>query len=543
MSKLIQFSEEARKSVYEGVEKLAKAVQVTLGPRGRNVVINKQYGSPVITKDGVTVAKEIDLEEPFENMGAQMVKEVATKTNDIAGDGTTTATILASAIYKECLKNVTAGANPTSIKKGIDAAVNVAVKHIESQATTVKDSKEIAQVASISANNDQEIGKLIADAMDKVGKDGVITIEEAKSMDTSLDYVEGMQFDRGYISPYMITDAASLDAVFDNPLIFLYDKKLSTMKDVVPILNLGHEANRPMLIVAEDVDGEALATIVVNHIRKTIQCVAVKSPGFGDRRKAMLEDIATVTGASIISQELGRNLENVTLEDFGSAKKVIITKNDTTLIEGAGKSEDIQTRVVNLKKQIETSGSEYDKEKLQERIAKLTGGVAIINVGAATEVEMKEKKDRVVDALSATRAAIEEGVVVGGGMTLLSTQEAIINLTASLEGDERVGARIIAHAVEAPLRMIASNAGLEGSVVVEKAKEQKNGIGFNALTLVWEDLIKAGIIDPAKVVRTALQNAASVAGMLATTEVLITEKPVQPNSVNTPTSLPQGGMY
>ena len=535
-AKILQYNEEARRSIYEGVTKLAGAVQVTLGPRGRNVVIDKKYGAPTITKDGVTVAKEIELEDPFENMGAQMVKEVATKTNDVAGDGTTTATILASAIYRECLKNVTAGANPMSIKRGIDKAVEAATKFISDTSREIKDKKEIAQVAAISANNDMEIGELIADAMDKVGKDGVITVEEAKSIETHLEVVEGMQFDRGYISPYMATDTENMEAVLENAFILLYDKKVSSMKDLLPVLEKVAQAGRPLLIIAEDVEGEALATIVVNTLRKTINCVAVKAPGFGDRRKAMMEDIAILTGGALVSEELGRKLDGVTLQDLGQAKKIIVEKENTTIIEGAGVGDKVKDRIKLLKKQIEESTSDYDREKLQERLAKLAGGVAVINVGAATEVELKEKKARVEDALSATRSAVEEGIVPGGGLTLLNAQKIITDIAAKLEGDERIGAKIVAQAVEAPMRMIATNAGLEGSVIVEKAKGEKAGIGFNASSLVWEDMIKAGIIDPAKVVRSALQNAASVAGMLSTTEVLITEK-AEPEK-----GAPAGGM-
>jgi chaperonin GroEL len=524
-AKILQFNEEARRSIYEGVTKLANAVQVTLGPRGRNVVIDKKYGAPTITKDGVTVAKEIELEDPFENMGAQMVKEVATKTNDVAGDGTTTATILASAIYRECLRNVTAGGNPMSIKRGIDKAVETATKYISETSREIKDKKEIAQVAAISANNDMEIGELIADAMEKVGKDGVITVEEAKSIETHLEVVEGMQFDRGYISPYMVTDTENMEAVLENAFILLYDKKISAMKDLLPVLEKVAQAGKPLVIIAEDVEGEALATIVVNHLRKTISCVAVKAPGFGDRRKAMMEDIAILTGGQVISEELGRKLDGVTVNDLGSAKKIIIEKENTTIIEGAGASDKVKDRIKLIKKQIDDTTSDYDREKLQERLAKLAGGVAVINVGAATEVELKEKKARVEDALSATRSAVEEGIVPGGGLTLLYTQKVINDVANKLEGDEKIGAKIVAQAVESPMRMIATNAGLEGSVIVEKAKNEKSGIGFNAATLVWEDLMKAGIIDPAKVVRTALQNAASVSGMLSTTEVLITEKP------------------
>ncbi|HQO22168.1 MAG TPA: chaperonin GroEL [Spirochaetota bacterium] len=541
-AKILKFNEEARQAILKGVDQLAEAVQTTLGPRGRNVVIDKKYGSPTITKDGVTVAKEIELEDPFENMGAQMVKEVATKTNDVAGDGTTTATVLAAAIYKECLKNVTAGANPTALKRGLDKAVEAAVKSIKESSRAIKDKKEVAQVAAISANNDMEIGELISEAMEKVGKDGVITVEEAKSIETHLEVVEGMQFDRGYISPYMATDAENMTATLEDAYILLYDKKISSMKDLLPVLEQVAQARKPLLIIAEDVEGEALATVVVNNLRKTISCVAVKAPGFGDRRKAMMEDIAILTGGQVISEEVGRKLESATMEDLGQAKKVIIEKENTTVIEGKGDSKHVQERIKQIKKQIETSTSDYDKEKLNERLAKLAGGVAVINVGAATEVELKEKKARVEDALSATRSAVEEGIVPGGGLTLLSTFKAITDASAKLEGDEKIGALIIAKAVEAPMRRIATNAGLEGSVIVEKAKTEKPGVGFNAASLVWENMIDAGIIDPAKVVRTALQNAASVAGMLSTTEVLITEKPEENKAPAMPAGGGMGGM-
>ncbi|HOE19812.1 MAG TPA: chaperonin GroEL [Spirochaetota bacterium] len=543
MAKILQYNDEARRSIYQGVIKLSDAVKVTLGPRGRNVVIDKKFGSPTITKDGVTVAKEIELEDPFENMGAQLVKEVATKTNDVAGDGTTTATILAASIYHESLKNVTAGANPMSLKRGIDKAVEVAVKFTGDTAREIKDKKEIAQVAAISANNDMEIGELIAEAMDKVGKDGVITVEEAKSIETHLEVVEGMQFDRGYISPYMVTDPENMEAVLEDAFILINEKKISTMKDLLPILEKVAQAGRPLLIIAEDVEGEALATIVVNTLRKVIQCVAVKAPGFGDRRKAMLEDIAILTKGQVISEDLGLKLENTTMDMLGRAKKVIIDKENTTIIEGAGSQADVQARIKVIKKQIEETTSDYDREKLQERLAKLAGGVAVINVGAATEIELKEKKARVEDALSATRAAVEEGIVPGGGLTLLYAQKAVAELEKKLDGDEKIGARIVAKAMEEPMKMIAFNAGVEGSVVVEKAKQEKQGIGFNAATLEWEDLTKAGIIDPAKVVRSALQNAASVAGMLATTEVLVTEKKEEEKAAM-PGGMPPGaGMY
>lgn len=540
MAKLLQYNEEARRSILEGVLKLSNAVTVTLGPRGRNVVIDKKFGSPTITKDGVTVAKEIELEDSFENMGAQMVKEVATKTNDVAGDGTTTATILAASIYREALKNVTAGANPMGLKRGMDKAVEATVKYIADTAREIKDKKEIAQVASISANNDVEIGDLIAESMEKVGKDGVITVEEAKSITTNLEVVEGMQFDRGYISPYMVNDPENMEAVLENAYILIHDKKIATMKDLLPVLEKVAQAGKPLLIIAEEVEGEALATIVVNTLRKTISCVAVKAPGFGDRRKAMLEDIAVLTAGQVVSEDLGLKLENTTVDMLGKAKKIIVDKENTTIIEGGGNQKEVQGRINVIKKQIEETTSEYDKEKLQERLAKLAGGVAVINVGAATEVELKEKKARVEDALSATRSAVEEGIVPGGGLTLLYAQKAVNALIGKLEGDEKIGAEIVSKAIEEPMRQIANNAGSEGSVIVEKAKSEKQGIGFNASTLVWEDLMKAGIIDPAKVVRSALQNAASVASMLATTEVLVTDKPEENKGM--PPMPPGGGM-
>ncbi|MBN2041453.1 MAG: chaperonin GroEL [Spirochaetes bacterium] len=525
MPKLLQYSDEARRSIQEGVKKLSDAVIVTLGPRGRNVVIDKKFGAPTVTKDGVTVAKEIELEDPFENMGAQMVKEVSTKTNDVAGDGTTTATILAAEIFKEGLKSVTSGANPMSIKRGMDKAVAEAVKSIATTSREINDKKEIAQVASISANNDSEIGELIAEAMEKVGRDGVITVEEAKSIETHLEVVEGMQFDRGYISPYMVTNAESMEAVLEDAYILINEKKISSMKDLLPVLEKVAQAGKPLLLIAEDLEGEALATIVVNTLRKTIVCVAVKAPGFGDRRKAMLEDIAILTKGQVISEDLGLKLENTTLDMLGTAKRIVVDKENTTIIEGAGSEKDIQGRISTIKKQIEDTTSDYDKEKLQERLAKLAGGVAVINVGAATEVELKEKKARVEDALSATRSAVEEGIVPGGGLTLLSTGKVMEEMASKLKGDEKIGADIIIRAIQAPMRQIANNAGVEGSVVVEKARNEKPGVGFNASTLEWEDMMKAGIIDPAKVVRSALQNASSIAGMLLTTEVLITDKP------------------
>lgn len=540
MAKTIEYQEDARRKLLSGVNKLANAVKVTLGPKGRNVVIDKKFGAPTITKDGVTVAKEIELEDAIENMGAQMVKEVSTKTNDVAGDGTTTATILAQAIINEGLKNVTAGANPMALKHGIDKAVNAAVDFIKKKAVKIENKQDIANVASISANNDKEIGNLIADAMDKVGKDGVITVEEAKSIETTLDVVEGMQFDRGYISPYMVTDAEAMTATLNDPYILIYDKKISSMKDLLPILEKVAQSGKPLLIIAEEVEGEALATIVVNTLRKTISCVAVKAPGFGDRRKAMLEDIAILTGGQVISEDLGMKLENADLKTLGKANKVIVDKENTTIIEGKGSTKDIQARIAQIKKQIEDTTSEYDREKLQERLAKLAGGVAVIHVGAATEVEMKEKKARVEDALSATRSAVEEGIVPGGGLTLLRAQEAVKAL--NLEGDEKTGAQIVLRALEEPIRMIANNAGLEGSVVVEEARRKEGNIGFNALTMVWEDLIKAGVVDPAKVVRSALQNAASIGSMILTTEVTITEKPEPKDSNPMGRGAGMGGM-
>jgi len=540
MAKILQYSDEARRSILEGVNKLAYAVQVTLGPRGRNVVIDKKFGAPTVTKDGVTVAKEIELEDPFENMGAQMVKEVATKTNDVAGDGTTTATVLAASIYKESLKNVTAGANPMGLKRGIDKAVEAVVGYIASVSREIVDKKEIAQVAAISANNDEEIGNLIADAMDKVGRDGVITVEEAKSIETHMEVVEGMQFDRGYISPYMATNPETMDAVVEDVYILIHDKKISTMKDLLPVLEKVAQAGKPLLIIAEEVEGEALATIVVNTLRKTISCVAVKAPGFGDRRKAMLEDIAVLTGGQVISEELGMKLENTTINMLGRAKKIIVDKENTTIIEGAGSQKDVKGRITQIQKQIEDSTSDYDIEKLQERKAKLAGGVAVINVGAATEIELKEKKARVEDALSATRSAVEEGIVAGGGKTLINAQKTVKSIIEKLSGDEKIGSEIVLKAIEEPMKLIALNAGLEGSVIVEKAKIEKDNIGYDAAKHEWVDMMKSGIIDPAKVVRSALQNAASVAGMLCTTEVLITEKPEEKSQM--PAGAGMGGM-
>src|SRR5574341_1234953 len=522
-AKMLLFDEEARRKILKGVEALAAAVKVTLGPKGRNVILDKKFGAPTITKDGVTVAKEIELEDHFENMGAQMVREVASKTSDVAGDGTTTATVLAQAIFREGMKNVTAGANPMALKRGIDKAVDAVVEEIKKISKPTKGKKEIAQVAAISANDDKTIGDLIAEAMEKVGKDGVITVEEAKGMETTLEVVEGMQFDRGYISPYFVTDPARMEAVVENPLILIHEKKISGMKDLLPILEQVAKLGRPLLIIAEEVEGEALATLVVNKLRGTLNTCAVKAPGFGDRRKEMLTDIATLTGGEVISEELGIKLENVKLEDLGRAKKVLVDKEKTTLIEGAGKAKDIEGRIKQIRTQIEETTSEYDKEKLQERLAKLAGGVAIVKVGAPTEVAMKEKKARVEDALNATRAAVEEGIVPGGGVVLLRAAAALEKVR--LSGDEKTGMEIIRRALEEPIRQIAENAGAEGSIVVQKVRDGSGAFGFNAETESYEDLVNAGIIDPTKVARTALENAASIAGLMVTTECLVTELP------------------
>ena len=538
MAKQISYSEEARKRIQQGLDKLANAVKVTLGPKGRNVVIDKKFGSPTITKDGVTVAKEVELEDAYENMGAELVKEVASKTSDIAGDGTTTATILAQAIYREGLKNVTAGANPMSLKRGIDKAVAAVVEYLASIKKDVKDKTEISQVATISANGDGEVGKLIADAMEKVGKDGVITVEEAKSMATTLDVVEGMQFDQGYLSPYFVTDAERMEVSLEDPYILIHEKKISAMKDLLPVLENIARTGKPLLIIAEDVDGEALATLVVNKLRGTFVCAAVKAPGYGDRRKSMLEDIAILTGGKAITEDLGVKLENITLDDLGRAKRVGIDKDNTTIIEGNGKQSDLTGRINVLKRQIEDTDSEYDREKLQERLAKLAGGVAVINVGAATETEMKEKKARVEDALHATRAASEEGIVAGGGVALLRSVKSLDDL--KLKNDEAIGANIVKRALEEPIRMIAENAGAEGSVVVNKVKEEKQNVGFDAAKEEYVDMIAAGIIDPAKVTRTALQNASSIAGLLLTTEALITDIPDKDKSAMP--AMPPGGM-
>ena len=537
-AKQLLFDEEARRSLMRGVDALANAVKVTLGPRGRNVVIDKKFGPPTIINDGVTIAKEVELEDPFENMGAQIVKEVATKTNDVAGDGTTTATVLAQAMVKEGLKNVTSGANPMLIKRGIEKAVNEIVAHIKSEAKQIKGKEEIAQVATISANNDNEIGELISDAMEKVGKEGVITVEEAKSLETNLSLVEGMQFDRGYISPYFVTNADSMTAELEDALVLLYEKKISNMKELLPVLEKIAQTGKPFIIIAEDIESEALATLVLNKMRGVLNVCAVKAPGFGDRRKAMLEDIAILTGGQVISEDLGMKLENATLEQLGKAKKITVDKENTTIVEGSGKKGEVQARVSVIKKQIEETDSDYDREKLQERLAKLSGGVAVINIGAATEVEMKEKKARVEDALSATRAAVEEGVIPGGGITYLHAQAKLDSIKLE-NADEQVGVNIVKRAIEEPIRMIAANAGLDGSVVAIEAKKQKGNMGFNALTNEWVDMLKTGIIDPAKVSRSALQNAASIASQVLTAEVIITDIP-EPEKPMPP--MPGGGM-
>jgi len=524
MSKQLLFNEDARRKMLAGVTKLAEAVRVTLGPRGRNVVLEKKFGSPTITKDGVTVAKEVELSDPYENMGAQLVKEVAEKTSDIAGDGTTTATVLTEAIFREGLKNVTAGANPMALKRGIERAVEAITEHLkEKLSKPVKEKKEIAQVATIAANYDQTIGELIADAMEKVGKDGVITVEEGKSAQTTLDLVEGMQFDQGHLSPYFVTDAERMEAVLDDPYMLIHEKKISAMKDLLPLLEKIAKAGRPILIIAEDIEGEALATLVVNKLRGTLQCCSVKAPGYGDRRKAMLEDIAILTGGRAITEDLGIKLENVQLEDLGRAKRIKVDKENTTIIEGAGKTSAINGRIAQIKKQIEETDSDYDREKLQERLAKLSGGVAQINVGAATETEMKERKARVEDALHATKAAREEGIVPGGGVALLRTLPALERLR--LSGDEQIGVEIVRRALEEPARQIAENAGQEGSVIVQRIKTEKTNVGFDAEKLEFTDMLEAGVIDPTKVVRTALQNASSIASLLITTEAVVTEIP------------------
>ncbi len=541
MPKQLKFDEDARGALLRGVNIMAAAVKVTLGPKGRNVVIGKKYGGPTITKDGVTVAKEIELKDGFEDMGAQMLKEVAAKTSDVAGDGTTTATVLAQAIFKEGLRNVTAGANPMALQRGIEKAVEAVVAELRKLSTSTKDKKEIAQVASIAANNDKAIGNLISEAMEKVGKDGVITVEESKSADTVLDLVEGMQFDRGYLSPYFVTDAERMEVVLEDALVLIHEKKLSVMKDMLPLLEQVARAGKPFLIIAEDVEGEALATLVVNKLRGTLLCAAVKAPGFGDRRKAMLEDLATLTGGKALTEDLGIKLENVTLEDLGHAKKVVIDKDNTTIVEGAGKSSTIEGRIKQIRVQIEETTSDYDREKLQERLAKLAGGVAVIKVGAATETAMKEKKARVEDALNATRAAVEEGIVPGGGVALLRAAKAIDALK-NLEGDEKVGAMIVKRALEAPIRQIVENAGLEGSVIVEKVKVSTGPAqGYDAEVMAYVDMVQAGIIDPTKVARVALQNAASIASLMLTTAALISDLPDGSRPGGPP--MPQGDMY
>ena len=522
-AKQLQFDEAARHALLRGVEKLSKAVKATLGPAGRNVILDKKFGSPTITKDGVTVAKEIELEDPYENMGAQLVREVASKTSDVAGDGTTTATVLAEAIFREGLKNVTAGANPTSLQRGILKAVDVVVEELKKISKTVSDRKEIAQVATVSANWDTTIGEIIADAMDKVGKDGTITVEEAKGIETTLEVVEGMQFDKGYLSPYFVTNAESMETVLETAYILIHEKKITSLKDLLPLLEKVAKASRPLLIIAEDVEGEALATLVVNKLRGTLQVAAVKAPGFGDRRKAMLEDIAVLTGGRCLTEDLGIKLENITLDDLGKAKRVTIDKENTTIVEGEGSTKDIQGRVNQIRRQIEETTSDYDREKLQERLAKLAGGVAVINVGAATETEMKEKKARVEDALHATRAAVEEGIVPGGGVAFLRTQAAVDKL--KLEGDESVGAGIVRRALEFPTRQLSDNAGKEGALIVQEIKKRSGNEGFNVATGEYGDLVKAGVVDPTKVTRSALQNAASISGLLLTTEALVTELP------------------
>jgi chaperonin GroEL len=542
-AKELMFNSDARSKLKRGVDALAEAVKVTLGPKGRNVVIDKKFGSPTVTKDGVTVAKEIELSDPIENMGAQMVKEVATKTSDLAGDGTTTATVLAQAIFREGLKNVTAGANPMELKRGIERAVEAVVEELKKLSVTTAGKKEIAQVGTISANNDKEIGDLIADAMEKVGKDGVITVEEARGLETTLETVDGMQFDRGYLSPYFITDPEKMEAVLDTPYILIHDKKISAMKDLLPVLEKVAQAGKPLLLIAEDIEGEALATLVVNKLRGTLKVCGVKAPGFGDRRKEMLIDIAKLTGGKVISEELGFKLENSVLGDLGQAKRVVIDKDNTTLVDGKGKADDIKGRIAEIKVAIDKSTSDYDREKLQERLAKLSGGVAVIHVGAATETEMKEKKARVEDALHATRAAVEEGIVAGGGVALLRAQSALERVRG-LTDDEKIGVDIVRKALEEPLRMIAQNAGMEGSIVLARVKESKDkNFGYNAQTDVYEDLFKTGVIDPTKVARTALQNAASIAGLLITTECVVVEKKEEKPPAPAAPGGGMGGMY
>jgi chaperonin GroEL len=541
-AKELLFNTDARSKLKRGVDQLAEAVKVTLGPKGRNVVIDKKFGSPTVTKDGVTVAKEVELSDPIENMGAQMVKEVATKTSDLAGDGTTTATVLAQAIFREGLKNVTAGANPMELKRGIDRAVEAVVEQLRSISVPTAGKREIAQVGTISANNDKEIGNLIAEAMEKVGKDGVITVEEAKGLETTLETVEGMQFDRGYLSPYFVTDPEKMEAVLDDPFILIHDKKIAAMKELLPLLEKTAQSGKPLLIIAEDVEGEALATLVVNKLRGTLKVAAVKAPGFGDRRKEMLRDIAVLTGGQVISEELGFKLENATLNDLGRAKRLVVDKDNTTLVDGRGKPDGIQGRIAEIRGAIDKSTSDYDREKLQERLAKLSGGVAVINVGAATETELKEKKARVEDALHATRAAVEEGIVPGGGVALVRAQGALEKVKGT--EDEKIGVDIVRRALEEPIRMIAQNAGAEGSIVVARVKESKDkNFGYNAANDTYEDLVKAGVIDPTKVTRTALQNAASIAGLLLTTECVVVEKKEDKPAPAAPPGGGMGGMY
>ena len=541
MAKQIAFREEARSSIKKGLDTLADAVKVTLGPKGRNVILDKKFGAPTITKDGVTVAKEIELEDPYENMGAQMVREVASKTSDVAGDGTTTATLLTQAIYREGQKNVTAGRNPMSLKRGIDKAVQVITGKLEELSLPTKGKKEIAQVASVAANNDNDIGTLIADAMEQVGKDGVITVEEAKSMETTLDFVEGMQFDRGYLSPYFVTDAERMECVLEDPYILIHEKKISVMKDMIPLLEKVMQGGRSLLIIAEDVEGEALATLVVNKIRGTLRCAAVKAPGYGDRRKAMLEDLGVLTNGRMISEELGIKLEGISLADLGQAKRIVIDKDNTTIVEGVGEKDDIQGRIAMIRNQIEETTSDYDSEKLQERLAKLAGGVAVINVGAATEIEMKEKKARVEDAMHTTRAAVEEGILPGGGVAFLRSLSALDDIELE-DPDEQIGVEIVRRALEEPCRQIAENAGMEGSVVVNKVKQEGGTIGLNALVGEYTDLVEAGVVDAKKVMRLALQNAASVAGLMITTEALVADIPEKESAPPYPPP-DGGGMY
>jgi chaperonin GroEL len=535
MAKQLQFDSAARDALQRGVDKLANTVRVTLGPRGRNVVLDKKFGAPTITNDGVTIAKEIELENPYENMGAQLLKEVATKTQDVAGDGTTTATVLAQSMVHAGLRLVTAGANPMFLKRGMDRAVQAVVAELKKQSKPIKTPAEIANVATISANNDPEIGKLISEAMDKVGKDGVITVEEAKGLDTSLEVVEGLQFDRGYLSPYFVTDPERMEAVLEEPYILIHDKKIASIKDILPILEKVSQVGKPLLVISEDIEGEALATLVVNKLRGILNVVAAKAPGFGDRRRSMLEDVAILTGGRLITEEAGLKLENAIITDLGRAKRVVVDKDNTTIIEGAGKKTDIKARVDQIRKEIEDSTSDYDKEKLQERLAKLSGGVAVVHVGAATEVEMKEKKARVEDALAATKSAVEEGIVPGGGVALLRAQPALAALEA--KGDERAGIEIVSNALEAPLKMIASNAGAEGSIVAERLRTQKGAMGYNAATGQYEDLFESGIVDPTKVTRSALQNAVSIASLVLTTEAVIADIPEEEKP-----SMPGGGM-